>query len=105
MYYDLQVYDVPRLRIQQHIAFINDRECQDLTALLEERLHMDDYCNKLWQLVNTSSNINEQCLLMAVLFTALFNNGNNDQCIKILRIRIINITIKNSVNPNIIISY
>ena len=85
MYYDLQVYDVPRLRIQQHMAFINDRECQDLTALLEERLHMDDYCNKLWQLVNTSSNINEQCLLMAVLFTALFNNGNNDQCIKILK--------------------
>ena len=73
MYYDLQVYDVPFLRIQQHTEFIEERECQDLVALLQERLHKDNYCQKLWEQLISSANIDEQCLLMAVLFTALFN--------------------------------
>lgn len=84
MYYDLQVYDVPLLRIQQHTDFIAERECQDLIALLQERLHKNNYCEKLWQQVNSSINIDEQCLLMSVLFTALFNNGENNKCLKIL---------------------
>ena len=84
MYYDLQVYDVPFLRIQQHTEFIEERECQDLVALLQERLHKDNYCQKLWEQLISSANIDEQCLLMAVLFTALFNNGENEECLKIL---------------------
>jgi hypothetical protein len=84
MYYDIQVYDVPYLRLQQHKVFSDEREYQDLFALLQERLHKDDYCQKLWTLVYSSYNINEKCLLMAVLFTALFNNGENEICIKIL---------------------
>ena len=84
MYYDLQVYDVPFLRIQQHTDFIEERECQDLMALLQERLHKDNYCQKLWEQLNSSANIDERCLLLAVLFTALFNNGENEECLKIL---------------------
>ncbi|WP_455950738.1 hypothetical protein [Eubacterium sp.] len=84
MYYDLQVYDVPFLRIQQHTNFIKERECQDLIALLQERLHINNYCDKLWDQIHSSTNIDEKCLLMAVTFTALFNNGENDECKKIL---------------------
>ncbi len=85
MYYDLQVYDVPLLRIQQHVDFSQERECQDLIALLQERLHINDYCNKLWKQIYSSTNVDEKCLLMAVVFTALFNNGDNNECIKILK--------------------
>lgn len=84
MYYNLQVYDVPFLRLQQHKEFSDERECKDLLALLQERLHKDDYCQKLWDLVRNSINADEKCLLMAVLFTALFNNGENEVCLKIL---------------------
>lgn len=84
MYYDMQVYDVPLMRLHQHDKFLNERECMDLLALLNERLHKNDYCKKLWDLVNSSTNIDEKCLLMAVLFTALFNNGENQTCISIL---------------------
>lgn len=84
MYYNLQVYDVPFLRLQQHTEFLKERECRDLLALLQERLHRDDYCEKLWDLFYSSTNTDEKCLLMAVLFTALFNNGENEVCLKIL---------------------
>ena len=84
MYYNLQVYDVPFLRLQQHTEFLDERECKDLLALLKERLHKDNYCEKLCELINSSINIDEKCLLMAVLFTALFNNGENEKCLKIL---------------------
>ena len=84
MYYNLQVYDVPFLRLQQHTEFLEERECKDLLALLKERLHKDNYCEKLWDLVNSSINLDEKCLLMAVLFTALFNNGENEKCLEIL---------------------
>lgn len=84
MYYNLQVYDVPLLRIQQHTNFIKERECQNMIALLQERLHKDNYCQKLREQLNSSTNINEKCLLLAILFTALFNNGENETCLKIL---------------------
>lgn len=84
MYYNLQVYDVPLLRLQQHTEFIEERECQDLIALLQERLHKDNYCQKLRDQLKSSVNTDEQCLLLAVLFTALFNNGENEECLKIL---------------------
>lgn len=84
MYYNLQVYDVPFLRLKQHIEFLEERECMDLLALLQERLHKDDYCQKLRNLLHSSTNINERCLLLAILFTALFNNGENEECLKIL---------------------
>ena len=84
MYYDLQIYDVPFLRMQQHSEFLADRECRDLLALLQERLHKDNYCEKLWDLYYSSTNKDEKCLLMAVLFTALFNDGKNEECLKIL---------------------
>ena len=57
MYYNLQVYDVPFLRLQQHTEFLEERECKDLLALLKERLHKDNYCEKLWDLVNSSINL------------------------------------------------
>lgn len=84
MYYNMQVYDVPYIRLQQHSTFLQERECQILCALLQERMHKDDYCSKLWELIVTSSNIDEKCLIMAVLFTALYNNGENQQCSDIL---------------------
>lgn len=84
MYYNLQVYDVPFLRMQQHPEFLEERECRDLLALLQERLHKGNYCEKLWELFYSSTNTDEKCLLMAVLFTALFNNGENEVCLKIL---------------------
>lgn len=84
LYYNMQVYDVPYLRLQQHSDFLHERECQILLALLQERRHKEDYCQKLWGLVDSSSNINEKCLIMAVLFTALYNDGENQQCNDIL---------------------
>lgn len=84
LYYNMQVYDVPYLKLQQHPKFLCERECQILLALLQERMHKEDYCQKLWELVYSSSNINEKCLIMAVLFTALYNDGENQQCNDIL---------------------
>lgn len=84
MYYNLQVYDVPFLRMQQHSEFLEERECRVLLALLQERMHRDNYCEKLWDLFYSSTIADEKCLLMAVLFTALFNNGENEVCLKIL---------------------
>lgn len=84
MYYNLQVYDVPYLRMKQHPDLCKEHECQILFALLQERMHKDDYCKKLWDLITDSKSQNETCLIIAVLFTALYNNGENDQCYKIL---------------------
>lgn len=84
LYYNMQVYDVPYIRLQQHSNFLHERECQILLALLQERMHKEDYCQKLWELVYSSSNIDEKCLVMAVLFTALYNDGENQQCNDIL---------------------
>ena len=74
MYYDLQVYDVPFLRIQQHTDFIEERECQDLMALLQERLHKDNYHTSatLGHFDMLPANIDERCLLLAVLFTTFY---------------------------------
>lgn len=80
LYYNMQVYDVPYIRLQQHSNFLHERECQILLALLQERMHKEGYCQKLWELVYSSSNIDEKCLIMAVLFTALYNDGENQQC-------------------------
>lgn len=84
MYYNLQVYDVPLIRIKQHAQFSSDRDCQILVALLRERLHEGNYSEALWKLTINSRNIDEKCLLLAVLFTALFNEGRNDDSMKIL---------------------
>lgn len=84
MYYNLQVYDVPLIRIKQHTQFSSDNDCQILVALLRERLHEGDYSKALWELTVNSKNIDEQCLLLAVLFTALFNEGRNKDSKKIL---------------------
>lgn len=84
MYYNLQVYDVPLIRIKQHSHFSSDRDCQILVVLLRERLHEGDYSKTLWELTTNSRNVDEQCLLLAVLFTALFNEGRNEDSMKIL---------------------
>lgn len=84
MYYNLQVYDVPYLRMKQHPDLCQEHECQILFALLQERMHKDDYCKKLWDLINESRSLDETCLIIAVLFTALYNDGENDQCYRIL---------------------
>jgi len=84
LYYNLQVYDVPYLRIKQHPELCRERECQILLALLQERMHKDDYCKKLWHLMTESTCLDESCLINAILFTALYNNGENEQCHKIL---------------------
>lgn len=84
MYYNMQIYDVPSMRLKQHPDFIQERECQILLALLQERMHEGDYCQKLWELMYTSHSIDEKCLIMAVLFTALYNDGENQQCNDIL---------------------
>lgn len=84
MYYDLQVYDVPYLRIKQHSKFIKERESQILIALLRERLHEGDYSKSLQNIIEKSTNKDEKCLLMAVFFQALFNMGKSNQCMQIL---------------------
>lgn len=77
IYYNLQVYDVPLYRIIQHSQYNNDRRIQILKALLHERLHEGDYCQELKLLLESSKNIDERCLLLAILFTAQFNSGKN----------------------------
>lgn len=84
MYYNLQVYDVPYLRMKQHPELCQEHECQILFALLQERMHKNDYCKKLWNLINESRSLDETCLIIAVLFTALYNDGENYQCYRIL---------------------
>lgn len=84
MYYNMQVYDAPYIRLQQHPEFMQAREYQILCALLQERMHKEDYCQNLWELVYTSCNIDEKSLVMAVLFTALYNDGENQQCNDVL---------------------
>ncbi|MDE7322643.1 MAG: hypothetical protein K2N73_07880 [Lachnospiraceae bacterium] len=84
MYYNLQVYDVPYLRMKQHPDLCNEHECQILLALLQERMHKGNYCDNLWDLIRCNNNRDESCLIIAILFTALYNNGENEQCHKIL---------------------
>lgn len=84
MYYNLQVYDVPYLRMKQHPDLCQEHECQILLALLQERMHKDDYCKKLENLMTESKSLDESCLIIAVLFTALYNDGKNEQCYNIL---------------------
>lgn len=84
MYYNLQVYDVPYYRMMQHHSILEGRECKVLMALLKERLHKDNYSDDLFELVNSSDNIDEKCLLVAVLFTAWFNIGDSKRSMQIL---------------------
>lgn len=85
IYYNMHVYDVPLIRLTQHPNLIEDRECQIFLTLLKERLHEGNYCESLNKLINNSKNYNEQCLLIAIYFTALFNEGKYVEARRILQ--------------------
>ena len=84
MYYNLHIYDVPFIRMKQHQVFLEDRDCQILLALLRDRMHDGNYSETLCSLAESSSNIDEKCLLVAILFQAFFNDGNSNECLSIL---------------------
>ncbi len=84
MYYNLQVYDVPLIRLKQHTIFSEDRNYKILLALLQERQHQENYSQNLLNLIENSTNLDEKCLLIAIWFTALLNEGKTMDSMKIL---------------------
>lgn len=84
LYYNLHIFDAPYLRLQQYNQYKGDRQYDILIALVMERLHLDDYPQKIEELVNLSVNKEEQCLLLSVLFVAYLNTNNDNKRNEIL---------------------
>ena len=84
LYYNFHIYDVPALRLIQHPQYANDRAYKVLEALLNERKHEGDYSGNLSNLIEETSNMDEKCLLMSILFQAFHNAGKSDECIAII---------------------
>jgi len=59
----------------KHLRTENPRAYDTMLVLLQERLHKGKYASELQKLVKTTSNINEKCLLAAVLFVARLNSN------------------------------
>ncbi len=85
MYYNMQIYDMPSTLLLQHKQFSQCRQYLILSSLLDERLHRENYGDKLKALIDSSKNSNEKCLLTAIYFTALFNENKSNLGIKILQ--------------------
>ncbi|MCL2477567.1 hypothetical protein [Candidatus Bathycorpusculum sp.] len=80
MYYDAHVYGISYNRMKRY-----ERDCCDdraynvLCALFLERRHENNYVSLLENLVNSSQNIDEKCLLLSVLLVAYLNSDASDK--------------------------
>ena len=77
LYYNMHIFDAPYLRLKQYNNYKGDRTYDILSALVMERLHLENYPQKIEELVKTSSNNEEECLLISVLFVAYLNTNND----------------------------
>lgn len=73
-YYDCGVYDKPYHLLQNHKIFSRKKSYRVMEALVCERLHTDNYVEKLEKLFCQTPHGDGKCLLAAVLFVAYLNS-------------------------------
>jgi len=84
IYYDEQIYDAPYRKMYSHNKFKRQRRYKILFALICERIHIDNYYTALENLIDSSHNIEETVLLVAVLFVAYLNSNKTEEYQKII---------------------
>ena len=84
MYYDLHIYDAPLRRMKENHVYKRSRSYKILHTIILERLHLGDYVDDLENLIRTSDNKDESCLLVAILFVAYLNSDEKDKYKEIL---------------------
>lgn len=77
VYYDYGVYDKPYRLLKSHREYSRKQDYQVALALMCERLHIDNYVDKLEHLFNTIKNPEKKCLIAAVLFVAYLNSDDS----------------------------
>ena len=77
VYYDYGVYDKPYRLLKTHRDYARKQDYQVALALICERLHIDNYVEKLEDLFNTIKNPEKRCLIAAVLFVAYLNSDDS----------------------------
>lgn len=74
IYYDCGIYDKPYHLLQSHRNFSRKQTYKIIQALICERLHIDDYVEKLEYLLERTKTREKKCLLAAILFVAYLNS-------------------------------
>lgn len=74
IYYDYGVYDKPYHLLMSHKNFSRKQTYKLIQALICERLHCDNYVERLEKLFNKTVSFEKKCLLAAVLFVAYLNS-------------------------------
>lgn len=77
VYYDYGVYDKPYRLLKAHSEYYKEQDYQLALALICERLHIDNYVDKIENLFNTIENPEKKCLIAAVLFVAYLNSDDS----------------------------
>lgn len=79
MYYEIQIYESPLRRLENHLQFKNCKAFKKLYALICERLHRNNYVVMLEKLFESERNEDEKCLLLSVLFVGYLNSDSADK--------------------------
>lgn len=74
LYYDYGIYDKPYRLLQTHKMFSRQQNYKIAHAMLCERLHINNYVDKLECLYNGMRNKEKKCLLASILFVAYLNS-------------------------------
>ena len=73
LYYDCGVYDKPYHLLRTHAEYSRKLAYRVAKALICERLHIDNYAEKLEKVFDSIKDLEKQCLVAAVLFVAYLN--------------------------------
>ncbi len=79
IYYDYGVYDKPYYLLQSHKNFSRKQGYKLIQALICERLHLENYVEKLEKLYDHEVSHEKKCLLASVLFVAYLNSDSAEK--------------------------
>lgn len=74
IYYDCGIYDRPYNLLKTHKSFSRKHKYMLAEAIITERLHIDNYVEKLEKLFDQAKTSEEKCLIATVLFVAYLNS-------------------------------
>lgn len=77
LYYDCGIYDRPYNLLKTHKSFSRKHKYLLAEALIVERLHKDNYVDKLEKLFEQAKTSEEKCLIATVLFVAYLNSDSS----------------------------
>jgi len=77
IYYDCGIYDRPYNLLKTHKSFSRKHKYMLAEVLIMERLHKDNYVDKLEKLFDQSKTTEEKCLIATVLFVAYLNSDSS----------------------------